>query len=860
MQRLAVTHLTADYLPSPMGIVAPPQFAWQLTSTARNVLQTACRLWVYDDAALRVPLWDSGLLSRQDSAHYRPETLPLESARRYWWRVWVQAGDEEAISEPATFITGLMDGFAGDMITCESAEDAARSHVTAVSKTIAIDGEVEEAYLYCTALGLYQAFVDGKRVGDAELAPGWTSYHKHLCYQTYDVTAALTAGTHHFSAWLGVGWYKGRMGFLNTSNNYGERTAFLGQIEIRYRDGRRQRVLTDTSFVGADTPITFSDIYDGEVCDARLGLHHTRPTAVLPFEKHVLTAQAGGYCRVMERLPVQQVIVTPKGETVLDFGQNHAGVVEFRVQGKAGQSAALQCFEVLDSEGNVYTDNLRSAKQTIRYTLGETGQAVYRPAFTFQGYRYAHILEWPCEVCAQDFTALVIHTDMETIGGFECSDPLLNRLWENIRWGLKSNFVDIPTDCPQRDERMGWTGDAQIFSATACMIANTYPFFDKWLTDLACDQTAEGGVPHVVPDTLTDAKRAEDNWLVREGTHSAAAWADAAVIIPWNLYLAYGDTAILRKQYNSMAAWVRFMKNHAEDGMWQYRLQLGDWVALDAQEGSYFGATPLEITSTAYYAYSARLMAKVAAILEKPEDAAQFAAIAQEAQTAFVQHFFTKDGRMTAQTQTAHVLALHFDLVPEAWRAQTLAGLVRLVEERNGHLVTGFVGTPYIAHALSDNGAWDAAFALLMKRDFPSWLYQVGKGATTVWEHWDGIKPDGTMWSAGMNSFNHYAYGAIGEWMVKNIGGLRVDERMPGYRHSILAPQVGGGLTFAKVSEQTVYGELAVAWRLAGGTLTVQATVPCNTTATLLRPRHALGEEALALGSGTHTVVYEYTR
>jgi alpha-L-rhamnosidase len=849
MSELSVTHLTADYLQNPMGIVAPPQFAWQLRSDAQNVCQTACRLWLYGDAAMSDPLWDSGMLPRTDSAHYRPAALPLESARRYWWRVWVQAGGMECVSQPGTFVTGLLEGFAGEMITSESPSDAARSHVTAVSRTLHIDGEVEAAYLYCTALGLYHIFIDSKRAGDAELAPGWTSYHKHLCYQTIELTDLLTAGEHNFSAWLGVGWYKGRMGFLHASNNYGDRTAFLGQIEIRYRDGRRQRVVTDTQFAGSDTPILFADIYDGETCDARLGLHHERPVSVVPWDTRVLTAQAGGVCRVAERLPVRAVLLTQRGETVLDFGQNHSGVVEMRMRGKAGDTAELQCFEVLDAQGNVYTANLRSARQTIRYTMGRGGEETYRALFTFQGYRYVHIKAWPGEVRAEDFTALVIHSDMEKTGAFECSDPLLNRLWLNILWGLKSNFVDIPTDCPQRDERMGWTGDAQVFSATACLLMNTYPFFDKWLTDLVCDQTAEGGVPHVVPDTLTGAEKADDNWLVREGTHSAAAWADAAVIIPWNLYLAYGDTDILRKQYDSMAAWVRFMKNHAEGGMWTYRLQLGD----------YFGATPLAVTCTAYYAYSARLMANIAALLGRHADAAEFAALSSEAKDAFIRHFFTPEGEMTAQTQTAHVLALHFDLVPDAWREQTLAGLRRLVAQHGGHLVTGFVGTPYIAHALSDNGALADAYSLLMKRDFPSWLYQVEMGATTVWEHWDGIKPDGTMWSAGMNSFNHYAYGAIGEWLVKNIGGLRTDERAPGYRHSILTPQVGGGLTFADVREQTVYGELAVRWTLEGARLTVRATVPCNTTATLCRPQNARGAQTVALGSGTHTVVYEYS-
>ncbi|MEG2207661.1 MAG: family 78 glycoside hydrolase catalytic domain [Clostridia bacterium] len=832
-----------------MGLTVPPQLGWRLESNAQNVRQSACRVQLSQDLCFDAPLWDSGELAREDSAHYRPEALPLESARRYWWRVWVRAGAMEAWSEPATFVTGLLEGFACGFITAEGDGDADSDKGTAVSTAFEVQGEVEAVYAYATALGVYHLWLDGERVDDTELSPGWTSYRHRVLYQTYDLTARFTHGRHSLCAWLGSGWYKGLMGFCNMRNHYGDRTAFLCQIEIRYRDGRKERIVTDESWRGADTPVLFADIYNGESYDARLGMHHERAVHALPGVSAALVPQAGCAARIIETLPVRALLTTPKGETVLDFGQNLTGFVRFRVPGQCGDTVELQCFEALDKDGNVYTANLRSAKQTIRYTVGEE-EGFYQPHFTFQGFRYVHVKAWPGRVNAESFTACVVHSDMRPIGSFSCSHPLINQLWHNITWGLKGNFLDVPTDCPQRDERLGWSGDAQIFSATACYLMDADAFYRKWLADLAADQTPEGGVGHVIPDLFTNLAGRADGSLLEQGTHSAAAWADAAVIIPWNLYLAYGDVDVLRVQYPSMKKWVEFMRAHATGGLWAYRLQFGDWVALDApQEGSCFGATPNELVAAAYYAYSTELLAKTAQTLGLAEDAAEYRALHGAIVSDFQHHFYTEAGELTVQTQTAHVLALHFGLAPAQWREQTLCGLKRLLAERGGHLVTGFVGTPYIAHALSDNGALAEAYELVLKQDFPSWLYQVTMGATTVWEHWDGIKPDGSMWSEGMNSFNHYAYGAIGEWLYKVIGGIHADESCPGYRHALLAPQPGGGLSEACAELETAYGLLSVRWRIAEGQLYVTAVIPCNTTATLRSP--ADGTEEL-LPSGTH--------
>ena len=841
-----------------------------LESDSRNVMQAAFRFQLSDDALFRTLLWDSGKVSSDCSAHYRPEGLPLESAKRYYWRVKVWSETEACESEAASFVTALLheSDWQACFITAEKEEDAADSKGTCVQTVFRVHGKIRSAYVFSTALGLYHLFLNGSKIGDDQLAPGWTSYRKHLMYQTYDITAHVREGENSLCGFLGAGWYKGLMGFLHKRNNYGSRTALLCQVEITYEDGRRQTIVTDEGWQGADTPVLFSEIYDGEIYDARRNLTGWRPVEILPYDLSVLDPQGGCRVKIMQTLPVRQVFSTPKGETVLDFGQNLTGFVRFTVSGKPGEVVELRCFEVLDKDGNVYTANLRAAKQTLRYTCKGEGEEAYQPYFTFQGFRYVHVVSYPGTVKKESFTACVVYSDMRQTGFFECSHPLLNQLQHNILWGLKGNFLDIPTDCPQRDERMGWMGDAQIFCPTACYLANAYPFFRKWLRDVRCDQTIEGGVPHVVPDILTGFAGVSENWLLSQGTHSAAAWADAAVIIPWNLYLAYGDTQILYDQYGSMKAWIDFMRSHADGHLWRYRLQFGDWVALDAAEGSYLGATPNDFTCSAYYAYSTGLFAKMAGILHKEEDARFYGELHEKIRQGFFGAFFTEEGELTVKTQTAHVLALHFDLTPPQHIEKVAEGLVRLIEKEKGHLVTGFVGTPYITHALSRHGHLKDAYDLLLKEDFPSWLYQVKMGATTIWEHWDGIKPDGSMWSADMNSFNHYAYGAIGDWLYRSIAGIHLDEGAAGGRHTVIRPQTGGGLTYAKASCRSVYGGVSVFWQAEGDSITLQLHIPCNTTATIcLDHAEILMDGGLAFqqgqngltagaGSGTYTIKY----
>ncbi|MBZ4670955.1 MAG: alpha-L-rhamnosidase [Oscillospiraceae bacterium] len=473
--------------------------------------------------------------------------------------------------------------------------------------------------------------------------------------------------------------------------------------------------------------------------------------------------------------------------------------------------------------------------------------------------------EYPGDFSIDNFNAIVVHSDMKPTGSFSCSNEMLNKLQHNILWGLKGNFVDIPTDCPQRDERLGWTGDAQVFIRTACFLMETAPFFRKWLSDMKADQLSNGGVPYVIPDVLTDG----------DGGHSSSGWGYAAVICPWTIYQCYGDKKILEEQYESMKQCVEYIHSHAENGvLWNTGFHFGDWLALDAKEGSYFGATPNDLVSTAFYAYSTDLVAKAARILGFENDAEIYEKLHKDIVKAFQDEFFTPAGRLAARTQTAHVLALMFDLVPEEHRLRTINTLLSLLEEKDWHLTTGFLGTPYLCHVLSRNGKLDAAYKLLLQEDYPSWLYQVKMGATTVWEHWDGIKPDGSMWSADMNSFNHYAYGAVGDWMYRVAAGLDTDSDLPGYKRILIHPQPGGDLTYAKAEYLSMYGKISIEWHISGKEIFIDIAVPHNTTAHVILPKAspecikgskasfatcAQGAET-ELGSGSYSFSYVYDK
>lgn len=697
---------------------------------------------------------------------------------------------------------------------------------TVYLKNFRCAAKAEKAILKITALGVYEAKLNGERVGDFILAPGWTSYLNRLQVQSYDVTNLLKT-ENSLEVTVGQGW-RAIANKRDGSDFLGYRdTALIAELTIVYADGTAESIVTDSSWTARESKLRYTNIYDGDIYDATFKAGSARHCICVDLKKDMLIPQEGEKIVEHERMPALQIIKTPAGETVIDFGQNMTGYVEFRIKGTPSAQATISHGETPDCDGNFYNANYRSADARIKFVCDGEEQT-YKSALTFFGFRYIRLENWPDEVKKENFTAVVVHSDIRRTGYFECSDETVNKLFKNIIWGQKSNFLDVPTDCPQRDERLGWTGDAQVFVRTASLNFDVERFFKKWLRDLAADQGRDGCVPHVVPNIFDDMG-------------GSSAWSDAAVICPWEIYRTYGDKAVLEEQFDSMKAWIDWMRERSENGKRSGGSHFGDWLGLDSPEGSYKGATPEELIATAYYKYSTELFIKAAHALGR--DVAEYENIPAEAAKAFRREYM-ENGRVKNATQTACVLALYFDITDD--RAATVGQLNELIE-RAGHLETGFVGTPYLLHALSDNGYAETAYDLLLRREYPSWLYPISKGATTVWEHWDGIKPDGTMWSTDMNSFNHYAYGAVADWMYGAAAGINSDPDRPGFEHIIFRPVTDRRLDFVKASIDTRRGTVASEWRRENGRIKYIFTVPEGCGASVI-----IGGEKHEVGAGTH--------
>ena len=851
-QPLQVADLRTEYKTNPVGIDVPaPRLSWKIESSRRGTMQTAYQIRVAGQpgALQRNPLWDSGNVPSDASIHRVYAGPALESGQRYYWqvRVWNEQGQASAWSTPAQWEMGLLrpTDWTADWITPELEEDTTASNPSPMLRSeFTLQGTITSARAYVTALGLYEMELNGRRVGDQVFTPGWTAYDKRLQYQTYDVTDLLKAGANAVGVTLGDGWYRGRLAWGNKRNMYGKRLALLAQIVIRYADGRRQVIGTGKGWKAATGPVRWSDIYDGESYDARLeqdgwsraGFNDSdwAGVRVLDHSKQILVAPAGPPVRKIQEIKPVRMLVTPSNDTVFDLGQNMVGWVRLKVRGPRGATVRLRHAEVLDRKGDFYTDNLRAARQTVEYTLKGGGEEIYEPHFTFQGFRYVAVAGYPGRPALDAVTGIVIHSDMTPTGAFETSNPLLNQLQQNIVWGQKGNFLDVPTDCPQRDERLGWTGDAQVFARTAAFNMDVAGFFTKWLADLAADQKANGSIPHVIPDVLTRGQA--------EGGGSTG-WADAGVIIPWTIYLVYGDTRILETQYESMRGWVEYMRRQAGDDLILDKgFHYGDWLAFATTRSDYPGATTdKDLIATAYFGHSTSLLARAAEVLGKTEQAREYGALFGKIKEAFNREYVTARGRLASNTQTAYALALAFDLLPDELREE---GVRRLADDvrRFKHLTTGFLGTPHLNPVLSSNGNLDDAYALLLREQYPSWLYPVKQGATTIWERWDGRKPDSSFQDPGMNSFNHYAYGAVGAWMYNTVAGIDIDPARPGYKHVLIRPQPGGGLTRARASLKSMYGTVASAWEIRDGRFVLEVTVPPNAYATVTLPRARLDQ------------------
>lgn len=880
-----VTNLRCEYRHNPLGIdVLSPRLSWQMQTDRKGARQTAYRVVASRTSAPlgrhEGDLWDSGRVDSDESIHIAYEGEPLESRQRVNWKVlvWDETG-EVTQSNAAWFEMGLLrdDDWQAEWIGAKLA-GGARSTVPVphLRNTFTLSDEVASARLYITALGVFECFINGQRVGTDVFAPGWTDYRRRVQYLTYDVTSLLQSGDNTVGALLGDGWAVGYVGWLGRQN-YVDRPQLYAQLEITLKGGSKKIIVSDGSWTYQFGPVTHSDFLMGEAYDARKELPGWRtprfaasdwtPVGTFSHPDVVVTAQTGPTVQAVQELdPVAEPIdrgSMGRSRWLFDLGQNMVGRVRFAGTAPAGTTVSYRFAEVLDADGSPYTTNLRSAQATDYYTFKGEGEEVWESTFTFHGFRYVELEGYGGHVDRRTITGVVLHSAMEQTGTFECSDALLNQLQHNILWGQKGNFLDVPTDCPQRDERLGWTGDIQVFADTAAFNMDIAGFMTRWALNVQDAQTPEGAVPSVVP-YATDVP-----------TDGGPAWADAVVICPWTIYKNYGDTRILEQNYASMAAFMTFIVQNSPGYIrcapdYEGWPGFGDWLSINA-------STPRDLIGTAFLAYDAGLMAQIATVLGKAEDAARYQKLFDDTKQAFVERYLVGSRvRVTAAqpsavrremdaadslsqgnlqkvayrdvtsevfntdlftpTQTAYVLALHLDLLPAALRATAVDELVADIERRGTHLSTGFVGSPYLNHVLSENGRPDTAYELLNQKSWPSWLYAVTQGATTIWERWDGWTEENGFQTPEMNSFNHYAYGAIGHWLYSTIAGIKVDPARPGYKHVILKPQVGGGLDYARATLATGYGEIVSDWKSEDGTFTYFIVLPPNTSATVTLP------------------------
>ena len=831
---MRIARLQCNYMDNPMGFdFDRPMLHWVVEADGENRRQGAYRVQIALDEGFSDPILDTGRVESDRSVGFRAD-VALEPCTRYFWRVnvWDQAEEETGFSAPAFFETGRYGrAWQADWIGFDKDFPQLR-------RAFRVERPVRRARAYACGVGLYRLFLNGQAASDELLTPGINAYDLWLQYQTYDVTALIRQGDNRVGAWLGNGYYKGRVnwpGIPTRTCIYGDKLGFIMELVIEYADGTVDTVLTGEDWEAMRSPYLRAEIYDGEVFDARMydpdwcapgprDASQARAVKV-DIDKSLLEARRSVPVRVMHERAPQRKFTTPAGEQVLDFGQNMAGRLRLRLNLPEGAEAHFQFGEMLDKHGNFYRENMRTALEELRF-IGDGRAHEYAENFTFHGFRYVKVSG--VDIDPADITAQVIHSQMDTTGAFECSDARVNQLFSNAQWSQRGNFVDVPTDCPQRDERMGWTGDAQVFCPTACMNMSCDAFFRKYLYDLKREQQKVGYVPVVVPFIVNGTGLWE---------FPTAAWGDAAVLIPWNLYLYFGDTAVLEAQYDSMKGWVDYMiaQDTAHNDLYE-GFHLGDWLAQDTKDpDNFFGLTPTTLVATAYYAWSAEHLARAAAVLGRTDDVRFYGDLAERVRAAFRREFVSESGRVSSETQTAYLLALNMDLLKPEQRAKAAECLAERIRIDHMQLTTGFVGTPYLCPVLSNAGLNEYAYALLLQEKCPSWLYEVNMGATTIWERWNSLRPDGEMGAVGMNSFNHYAFGAVCEWLYRGVAGINPDA--PGYAAARIAPQVNDMLSHARASIDTVHGRYAAGWRLeAGDHMTVEVEVPFNGHASITLP------------------------
>lgn len=842
MSTITALDLRTEYRINPLGIdERRPRLSWRLDDPHPGVFQTAYELQVassLEKLESKPDLWKSGRVTSDQCLDIVYAGKTLGSRRRAWWRVkvWDEKKTEGPWSRPASFEMGLLKpaDWQGAWIGRPLEGKDVSQPCPYLRREFSLHGPIASARLYATSRGCFEFHLNGERVGDDYFTPGWTDYNKRIQYVVYDVTGLLHTGGNAIGAILADGWYAGHyVGWVGGRHIYGDQLSLLCQLEVEYLDGTREVITSGQDWKTSFGPLLEADHYNGETYDARKELGDwatcgfdasgwNDPIVVDP-PKARLVAKRNLTVRKQEKLSVVHQTEPRFGVHVFDLGQNMVGWARVRIRGQAGDVVRIRFAEMLNADGTLYTENLRSAKATDTYICKSDGEEVYEPRFTFHGFRYVELTGVRSKPAANDVEGIAVYSGMPQTGSFECSNPMINQLQSNIVWGQKGNFLEAPTDCPQRDERLGWTGDAQVFMPTACFNRDVAAFFDKWCQDLEDSQMENGAFPFVAPD------------MMRAG-HASTGWADAGVICPWTLYVQYGDKLVLERQFKSMSRWVEFHRQNSRNGVSTIG-GFADWLALDMQEGNCGQTpTPVDLISTAYFARVTELMVRIADILGKKSDSQKFKKLSATVKAAFNREFVSPNGRVVGDTQTGYLMALGYDLLPVKARARAVTRLVELIEGRGSRLTTGFLGTPLIAPVLSRFGRTDIAYRLLLQESYPSWLYSINQGATTMWERWNSYTKDKGFGDVGMNSFNHYAYGCIGEWMYPVVGGIGVDPTKPAYKHTVIAPQPGGGMTWAKASLVSRYGRIESAWRLDATTFTLNVTVPPNTTATVKLP------------------------
>ena len=855
-----ITECKTNHMTNPLGFQMNRVYLSYQVEEAEGKKQKAARILIALDSSMTSIVYDSGMSkevrsigtkiplrnaatkstdAEEDQQRNAAETsrenaLVLAPCTRYYWTVTVESDlGETAVSEVNWFETAkIEESWKGQWIACDKKDRHPIFHKDLIKAAPGVaDGkEIASARLYICGLGLYEAYLNGRKIGEELLAPGCNNYQKWLQYQTYDITEELKAGG-ELSVMMGDGWYLGRFGFYSglvkeeKDNSY----QLLAEVQVTYADGNCDVIGTDESWSVTRSNITFSSIYDGEQVDDTLEETAQEEVYVLP-EKSGLTARYSLPVTEHEKFN-GQLIDSTEDELVMDFGQNMSGIFYLHVHEPKGTKIHLQFGEVLQG-GHFYRDNLRSALAEYWYT-SDGKEHVLRPHFTFYGFRYVKV-NGITDFKPEDLYVRAIYSDVEDTGRMTTGHAKVNRLIENVRWGERSNFVDVPTDCPQRDERMGWTGDAQVFSSTAMFLSDSYAFYRKFLHDMETEQETHGGmVPDVIPSFGV-------------GSFSSV-WGDAACIIPWNMYLAYGDTGILEEQYESMKAWVEFIRQiDGEDHGWRRLFSYADWVALDSrvrEKDTVLGGTDDAYVSDIYYWNSLCIVARAAELLGKAEEAAEYSVLADRILEDLRAEYFSRTGRCCCDTQTAQVLALEYGV---ATNPKLTADMLRTALIRSkGKLQTGFTGTPFLCKVLCENGMEAMAYDLLLNEECPGWLYEVNHGATTIWERWNSVEEDGSMSSTGMNSLNHYAYGSILNWLVRYVGGIR--PLTVGYTKVQIAPAVDLRLGSAEVSYRSIAGTYSVSWKITNTrTITIRFEVPFGCEAELLLPQlSAAGREQL---------------